>query len=45
MNPEPDLPEHPKGTLAIMAIFGLLFAAAWLLVYFCVFVPRGPVAS
>ena len=38
-----DLPEHPKGTLAICLIYGLLFAAGWLAFYFLVFLPRGPV--
>ena len=32
---------HPKGTLAIVGIYGLLFAVGWLVLYFGVFVPRG----
>ena len=32
---------HPKGTLAIVAVYGLLFAVGWLALYFLVFVPRG----
>lgn len=34
---EPELPpgvEHPRGTLAIVIIFGLLFAAGWFAMYF-----------
>lgn len=33
--------EHPRGTLAIVAIFGLLFALGWLAVYVFVFLARG----
>lgn len=32
---------HPKGTLAIIGVYGLLFAIGWLVIYFGVFVPRG----
>ena len=32
---------HPRGTLAIVAVFGLLFALAWLATYFLVFLGRG----
>jgi hypothetical protein len=32
---------HPKGTLAIVGIYGLLFTVGWLVLYFFVFVPRG----
>ncbi|HSG81655.1 MAG TPA: hypothetical protein VLC48_05360, partial [Gemmatimonadota bacterium] len=32
---------HPKGTLAIVGIYGLLFVLGWLILYFGVFVPRG----
>jgi hypothetical protein len=32
---------HPRGTLAIVAVFGLLFALAWFLTYFFVFLGRG----
>jgi hypothetical protein len=37
----PDVGEHPKGTLAIVGIYGLLMAIGWLILYFGVFVPRG----
>jgi hypothetical protein len=36
-----DIGTHPKGTLAIVAIYGLLFVLGWLILYFFVFVPRG----
>lgn len=32
---------HPRGTLAIVGIFGLLFAAGWFAVYVFVFLARG----
>lgn len=32
---------HPRGTLAIVGVYGLLFAIGWLVLYFFVFVPRG----
>jgi hypothetical protein len=39
--PGHDVGGHPKGTLAIVAVYGLLFALGWLILYFGVFVPRG----
>jgi hypothetical protein len=39
---EPE-PRHPIGTLAIVAIYGALFVAGWLAIYYLVFVPRGAV--
>ena len=33
--------EHPRGTLAIVGIFGLLFAMGWLAVYVFLFIARG----
>jgi hypothetical protein len=35
--------QHPIGTLAIIGIYGLLFAAGWVAVYLFVFLPRGHV--
>jgi hypothetical protein len=32
---------HPRGTLAIVAVFGLLFAIAWFVMYVFVFLERG----
>lgn len=37
------LPDHPKGTIAICLIYGLLFAIGWVVFYFAIFLPRGPV--
>jgi hypothetical protein len=33
--------EHPRGTLAIVVVFGLLFALGWVAVYLFVFLQRG----
>jgi len=35
------LRQHPRGTLAIVGVFGLLFGLAWLATYFLVFIGRG----
>lgn len=40
---ERTLPPHPIGTLAIVGIYGLLFAAGWLTVYVTVYLSRGAV--
>ena len=37
---DPDL-EHPRGTFAIVVIFGVLFAAGWLAMYVFTFLYRG----
>jgi hypothetical protein len=37
----PGVEEHPRGTLAIVCIFGLLFALAWIAMYVLVFLQRG----
>ena len=39
--PELDDLEHPRGTLAIVLVFGLLFALGWVAVYLFVFLERG----
>lgn len=38
---EDGLPEHPKGTLAIMLIYGGLFALFWAWIYIGEFLGRG----
>ena len=40
MTEDPNL-EHPRGTLVIVLIFGLLFALGWLGMYFWMFLGRG----
>ena len=32
---------HPRGTLAIVLLYGLVFAMIWLGLYFFEFLPRG----
>ena len=34
---------HPVGTLAIVGVYGVLFAVGWLVVYVYVYLTRGPV--
>ena len=42
-DPDPQVHRHPIGTLAIVGVYGVLFAAGWLLVYLYVYLSRGPV--
>ena len=35
--------EHPRGTLALVGLYGVLFAASWFVVYFFLYLPRGGV--
>jgi hypothetical protein len=37
--PDPD--EHPRGTLAIVVVFGVLFALGWVATYVFLFLGRG----
>jgi hypothetical protein len=39
-DPPPDS-ARPRGTIAIVAIFGTLVVLGWLLMFFGLFVPRG----
>lgn len=34
----------PKGTLAVILVFGAIFTVAWLLMFFGRFLPHGPVS-
>ncbi len=38
---EPGVVGHPKGTLAIVTFYAVLFAFGWLMIYLLLFVPRG----
>ena len=40
---DPHAVQHPIGTLVIVGIYGLLFLAGWLAVYFFVYASRGAV--
>jgi hypothetical protein len=35
--------DHPRGTLLIVGLFGLLFFVGWLLAYFLLFAGRGEI--
>jgi hypothetical protein len=39
----PDLGKHPRGTLALVGLYGLLFAVGWLAIFLFVYLPRGVV--
>lgn len=45
----PDTPplrdEHPRGTLLLVGLYGLLFALAWFAVYVWIYLRRGGVTS
>jgi hypothetical protein len=43
-DPAPDHPRHPIGTLAIVAIYGVIFAAGWMATYVFIFLERGRVS-
>ncbi len=40
-DPVPEEIGHPRGTLAIVVVFGLLFGLAWFATYVLVFLERG----
>jgi hypothetical protein len=40
---EPNLGNHPKGTLAVVGLYGLLFLVGWLAFFFFLYLPRGAV--
>jgi hypothetical protein len=40
---DPGLHRHPIGTLVMVGLYGVLFAAGWLVVYVYVYLSRGAV--
>ena len=38
-----NLGKHPRGTLAVVGVYGLLYVLGWLALFFLVYLPRGPV--
>jgi len=42
-DPDPGPGEHPRGTLALVGLFGLLFVAGWFAFYFFFYLSRGAV--
>ena len=47
--PDPSAPStltgHPRGTLFLVGLYGVLFAAAWFAMYVFVYLRRGGVTS
>ncbi len=41
--PQPSQTEHPKGTLLLVGLYGVLFVACWFAMYFFVYLQRGGV--
>ena len=41
--PKTEVASHPKGTLLLIGLYGVVFAAAWFAVYFLVYLRRGGV--
>ncbi len=41
--PDPDLGKHPRGTLAVIGLYGVLFVVGWLAFFVFVYLPRGAV--
>ncbi len=37
------LGKHPRGTLALVGLYGLVFVVGWLLFFFLIYLPRGAV--
>ncbi|HEX9691908.1 MAG TPA: hypothetical protein VGA22_07405 [Gemmatimonadales bacterium] len=42
-NGPPELPDHPRGTLALIGLYGLVFVVGWLLFFVLLYLPRGAV--
>ncbi len=40
---DPGLGKHPRGTLAVVGLYGLVFAIGWLAFFLLVYLPRGAV--
>jgi hypothetical protein len=41
--PKPASAEHPRGTLFLIGLYGVAFAAVWFAVYFFIYLRRGGV--
>jgi hypothetical protein len=44
-DPPPERGEHPRGTLALMALYGVLFVAGWFALYVFLYLARGAVTQ
>ncbi len=43
VTPSSPTTEHPRGTLLLVGLYGLVFAVAWFAIYLFVFLRRGGV--
>ncbi len=39
----PDIGKHPRGTLALIVAYGVIFVLGWLAMFVFVYLPRGAV--
>ena len=42
---QPEFGTHPIGTLVLVGLFGVLFVIGFLVFYYLVFLPRGPLTQ
>lgn len=42
-NQKDQIGKHPRGTLALVGLYGLIFVLGWLAVFVFVYLPRGVV--
>jgi hypothetical protein len=42
-DPKAAMPKHPVGTLALLAVYGAVFALGWLALFLFVYGPRGAI--
>jgi hypothetical protein len=42
-DPDREVGKHPRGTLALVGAYGLVFLLGWLAMFFFVYLPRGAV--
>lgn len=42
---EPNGGEHPRGTLALVSLYAVLFVVGWFAVYILIYLARGPVTQ
>ena len=42
---QPEISAHPIGTLVLVGLFGVLFVIGFLVFYYLVFLPRGPLTQ
>jgi hypothetical protein len=42
-DPDREVGKHPRGTLALVGAYGLVFLLGWLAIFFFVYLPRGAV--